>query len=165
MEPSLERAGGVANTALPPQQPPGSPASPTVPHRWGNGTGGEEWRGLSPPRSRVPASPPEVFPNPCSHGRRVGTRSSQAAGIDTAFPRSPASALPTPPAPPPRRGCNGDPGPRGQAVSPLHRAPSHPPPTALRSPAALLRQSQPAADAGSEEPRGGLFGVGFFFFD
>lgn len=71
---------------------------------------------LRPPRSRVPAGPPEVFPNPSSHGRHVGTRSSQAAGTEAAFPRSPASALPTPPVPAPRHGCSSDLGPRAQAV-------------------------------------------------
>lgn len=95
------------------------PASLTVPHRREDSTGGEEWHGLSPPPpaqpSRVPASPPEVFPNACSHGRHVGTRSSQAAVREAAFPRSPASALPTPPVPPPRCGCKGDRGPTAQS--------------------------------------------------
>lgn len=136
------------------------PASPTVPHQRGDSRGGEEGQGLSPPPpaqpSRVPASPPEVFPNPCSHGRHVGTRSSQAAVREAAFPRSPASALPTPPVPPPWCGCKGDLGPTAQAPP---QSPVTSTCTAPCSLAALPLRFQPAADAGSEELRAGLLGV------
>lgn len=97
------RAGGVANTALLPQQPPGcteTPAPLTVPTDGRNSRGGEERPGLSPPP--LPHSPAEslqareVFPKLCTHGRHVGTRSSRAGSTEAAFPRSPTPALPTP---------------------------------------------------------------------
>lgn len=94
----------VANAALLPQQPPAPrrlqrPAlfPPTgeraEAERSGQGS-------LSPPP--LPRSPAEslqareVLPKLCSHGRRVGTRSSRAGSTEAAFPRSPTPALPTP---------------------------------------------------------------------
>lgn len=44
-----------------------------------------------------PGRPTGAFPKPRRHGRRVGTRLSQAAGAGTAFPRSPAPLRLCPP--------------------------------------------------------------------
>lgn len=93
--------------------------------------------------SQAPAGPQEVFPNPYSHSRRVGTRSNQAAKAGTAFPRSPAQHQLCP-----LSQCQPSAGNTGTATLSQHPSPPAPHPLAAQS-----LQFQPDADAGSEALR------------
>lgn len=74
--------------------PSSPPASPPAPHQRGNVSAGSG-KGSA---LRPPAGPRQArgVPKPEQSRRRVGTCSHHTAGTETAFPRSPAPALPTP---------------------------------------------------------------------
>lgn len=93
--------------------------------------------------SQAPAGPQEVFPNPYSHCRHVGTRSSQAAEAGTAFPRSPAQQQLCPLSQHQPRARN-----MGTATFTQYLSPPGP-----HSLAAQSLQFQSDADGGSEAPR------------
>lgn len=92
--------GGGANTALIPQQPP---SISNCPPPTGNST--EEWQGLSPRLPQAawpsPGKPAGGFPKPEQSWQACEDSFEPGSHTETAFPRSPASALPTPPVPPP----------------------------------------------------------------
>lgn len=69
-----------------------------------------------------PGSPTGAFPKPRRHGRRVGTRPSQAAGAGTAFPRSAAPLRLCPPSLPRRQAA-----PPGRGDGYGYRSPLQPP--------------------------------------
>lgn len=103
--------------------------------------------------SWVPAGPQEALPKPRSHGRRVGTRRSQAAGTGTAFPRSPARLRLCPPSLAVRQ----HPGTEGTGIAALRSPPGPRGRVLLRPrsphPAQLLVPCQPLQQTLVQEPR------------
>lgn len=80
------------------------------------------------PAQPSPSKPIKGFPKPVLSWQACGDSFKPSSSTETAFPRSPASALPTPPLPPPWCGCNSNLGLTAWAASSLHRALSHSPP-------------------------------------